>query len=106
MHSRSVMSARVLIAVAALFVPLSVFGQTVVVNPTTLSVSASSGSSVASQNVTISKSGGGALRWSIVNIALRSRAEAVSESFDLGRDIERRFSVLSQIATSYQCREM
>ena len=33
-----------------------------------------------------------------VNIALRSRAEAVSESFDLGRDIERRFSVLSQIA--------
>jgi len=41
-----------------------------------------------------------------VNIALRSRAEAVSESFDLGRDIERRFSVLSQIATSSQCREM
>jgi len=59
------MNARVLIAVAALFVPLSVFGQTVVVNPTTLSVSASSGSSVASQNVTIGKSGGGALRWSI-----------------------------------------
>src|SRR6185436_15216656 len=65
MHSRSVISARVLIAVAALFVPLSVFGQTLVVNPTSLNVSAAAGSSVPSQNVTISRSGGGALRWSI-----------------------------------------
>ena len=65
MHLRSVISARVLIAVAALFVPLSVFGQTLVVNPTSLNVSAAAGSSVPSQNVTISRSGGGALRWSI-----------------------------------------
>ena len=69
MGPRSVASGRVLIAVAAWFVPLSVSAQSAVVNPTTLNVSAASGSSVPSQIVTIGKAGGGALRWSITNIA-------------------------------------
>jgi parallel beta-helix repeat protein len=68
MNPRSVIGG-VLIAVATLFVPLSVSAQSVVVNPTTLNVSAVPGSSVSSQSVTIGKSGGGALRWSIINIA-------------------------------------
>ena len=58
-----------LIAVAALFAPLSVSAQSLVLNPTSLNVSAAPGSTVPSQIVTIAKSGGGALRWSIVNVA-------------------------------------
>jgi parallel beta-helix repeat protein len=58
-----------LIAVAALFAPLSVSAQSLVVNPTSLNVSAAPGSTVPSQIVTIAKLGGGALRWSIVNVA-------------------------------------
>jgi parallel beta-helix repeat protein len=69
MSSRFVIIGRVLIAVAAWGVPLSVSGQSAVVNPTTLIVSAAPGSSVPSKTVTIGKSGGGALRWSIINIA-------------------------------------
>src|SRR5215218_3897434 len=54
---------------AALFAPLSVSAQSLVVNPTSLNVSAAPGSTVPSQVVTIAKSGGGALKWSIVNVA-------------------------------------
>ena len=69
MNSRSVIIGRVLIVVAALFVPWSVSAQGLVVTPTSFNVSAAPGGSVAAKIVTIKKSGGGTLRWSIVNIA-------------------------------------
>jgi parallel beta-helix repeat protein len=69
MNSCSVMIRRVLIGVAALLVPWSVSAQSLLVSPTSFNISASAGSSVPSKSVTIAKSGGGALRWSVTNIA-------------------------------------
>ena len=61
---------RLFVGVATLLIlPVVASAQTLSISPTTLSVQASPGNAVASQTVTVGKSGNGALKWSVANVA-------------------------------------